>query len=625
MDTKRTVVDLETDALGSGFWWFFWVQFFGAANDNLFKNALIIAVAYRSMSIAGLAPAQVVALCGGLFILPFVLFSTLAGQLADRYRKDAVVRVLKAVEIPIMGLAAWGFACDSLPVLLAALFLMGAQSSFFGPVKYSILPQLLPATRLTAGNALVETGTFLAVLVGTIAGGLAITHGVGAVSAAVLVLALSGWAVSAGLPHLAAASPALRLRFDPVRPLIETLRAVRQHGPLWRAIVGISWFWCVGASVLSLLPEYGKTVLGAGEHAVTALLALVCLGIAAGSWLCARVSRGRVELGVVPFAALGMALAAVDIAWRGTAGAPVAAPSSLRVGIDFFLLAASGGMFVVPLYTTLQEHAEATHRSRVIAASNVLGALFMFAAALALAVLLGAGVSVAQAFALLALLNLGVAWRAYRAAPEFVYRIASAALTRVVYRMRIEGAEHIPARGAAVLVANHVSFIDWLLLAGVCPRPPRFVMYHGYQRLPLLGWFFRDAKVIPIAPQHESEETLDNAFDRIAAELEAGELVCLFPEGKLSRDGVLNEFRTGVERIVERTPVPVVPIAIRGMWGSFFSHKDGRALRRPFRRVWSRISLVVSPQVAAAEVSATALAARIAETGGFARRGQLAA
>jgi len=614
------------DKLGSEFWSFFWTQFLGALNDNLFKNALVIAVTYRSMTVAGLAPGQIVALCGALFILPFVLFSTLAGQLADRCRKDTLVRVVKAAELPIMGLAAWGFARASLPLLLAALFLMGAQSSFFGPVKYSILPQLLPAARLTAGNALVETGTFLAVLAGTIAGGVAIGHGTTLVSLAVLTVALAGWLASWRLPRLAAASPQLRISLDPVRPLLATLRAARQSRPLWLAMRGISWFWCVGAVLLSLLPDYGKTVLRVDEQVVTLLLALVCIGIAAGSWLCARLSRGRLELGVIPLGALGMALAAFDLCRcripelaadvAGIAGF-LAAPGCLRIAVDHFLLAASGGLFVVPLYTLLQEHSQPTHRSRVIAASNILGALFMVASALLLAALLGAGMSIPDIFALLAVLNAAVALYAYRVAPEFVYRFAAAALMRLLYRLRIEGAENIPARGAAIVVANHVSFIDWLLIAGASPRPPRFVMYHGFQRLPLLGWFFRDAKVIPIAPQHESAATLESAFDRIAAALEAGELVCLFPEGKLSRDGCMNEFRSGVERVVRRTPVPVVPIAIRGMWGSFFSHKDGRALRRPFRRVWSRVSLVISPQVEAAEVSAAVLAARVAELGGF--------
>jgi 1-acyl-sn-glycerol-3-phosphate acyltransferase len=231
-------------------------------------------------------------------------------------------------------------------------------------------------------------------------------------------------------------------------------------------------------------------------------------------------------------------------------------------------------MFIVPLYTLIQQRSEARHRSRVIAGSNILGAFFMVLSSLMLVALMAFGFTIPQIFLVLALLNAAVAAYIYRILPEFLLRFVAWIIASVMYRMRTVGRENIPAEGPVLLVCNHVTFVDWLIIASACKRPPRFVMYHRFLKLPFVGWLFRDAKVIPIAPAHENGETLEAAFDRIAEELEAGEVVCIFPEGKVTKDGAMNVFRTGVERIVRRTPVPVVPMALKGMWGSFFSRKE---------------------------------------------------
>jgi 1-acyl-sn-glycerol-3-phosphate acyltransferase len=337
-----------------------------------------------------------------------------------------------------------------------------------------------------------------------------------------------------------------------------------------------------------------------------------------------------VELGIVPIGSLGMSLAAFDLWWVGAPSVPSAdaallgtrafnAPAgSWRVVFDLTALAAFSGLFVVPLYALIQQRSDAAHRSRVIAGSNIMGAVFMVASSVMLIGLLGAGMSIPRIFGILALLNTAVAVYIYQIIPEFLFRFAAWVAANIMYRLRSVGTANIPSEGAAVLVANHVSFVDWLLVASVCERPPRFVMYHGYEKLPFVGWLFRDAKVIPIAPAHESERTMWEAFDRIAAELEAGELVCVFPEGKLTADGGLVAFRPGIEKIVRRTPVPVVPMAIVGMWGSFFSRKDGAPLRRPFRRVWSRVTLIAGPAVAPEQVTAHGLEVAVADLGGFA-------
>lgn len=606
----------------------FWMQFCGAFNDNLFKNALVILVTYRALQLGSLNSASLVALGSGLFILPFFLFSALAGQLADKFSKTTMMRWVKLAEIALMGLAAVGFVSDSLPLLLATLFLMGLQSTFFGPAKYSVLPELLPQQDLTGGNALVETGTFLAILLGTVAGGLLIAaepYGAPIVGAAVVLVAIVGWAASARLPHTAGADPTLRLRLNPFPPLWETLSVAKQNRSVFLSILGISWFWFFGASLLTLLPTYTKTILFADETVITLLLALFCVGIAFGSLLCERLGGRKLELGLVPAGSIGMSLAALDLAFFGI---PFVATGSgelidlkafvtewrnVRILVDFAVLAMCGGVYTVPLYTMVQQRAPEKQRSRVIAANNILNALFMVLSALMLMSAAALDLRMGQIFLALAVLNGMVAIYIYTVIPEFLLRFIAWTIAQIMYRIRVVGRDQVPEHGPAVLVSNHVSFVDWLLITTVTQRPIRFVMYHGFTQLPLVRFLFRDAKVIPIASAKESPELLDQAYDQIEAALAADELVCIFPEGKLTYTGQQSPFKPGVERIIARTPVPVVPIAINGMWGSFFSRKDGKPFRRPFRRFWSRVSLIVGNPVPASDVTAAGLEQRVAE------------
>ncbi len=609
---------------------FFWTQFLGALNDNVFKNALAILVVFHSLSVAGLEPGEIVVLSGGIFIAPFVFFSALAGQLADRHRKPLLVRKVKIAEILLMLVAGYGLGRGELALLLVVLFLMGTQSTFFGPVKYSILPQLVERGELVGANALVEMGTFLAILIGTIIGGVLVSIpevGPSLVAVTVVVIAVAGYASSRFIPALPAENPSLRISLNPLTPLRETIRVTGLNRTVFQSILAISWFWFFGACFIALLPDYGKSVLRGTEHVVTLLLALFCVGTAAGSLLCERLSGGKVELGLVPIGSLGMTVVAFDLFLAGESPVPGAAElgaveflrqsGSWRIVIDFTLIALFSGLYIVPLYALVQQRSAASHRSRVIAGSNILGALFMVAASLMLMALLRAGLSIPQIVLVLALLNIAVAAFIYKTIPEFLYRFVAWVVANVMYRMKVVGLENIPEEGPALLVCNHVSFVDWLIIASACTRPPRFVMYHGFNDIAVARWIFRDAKVIPIAPAHESADVMEQAFDRIAAELEDDRLVCIFPEGKLTKDGELNPFRRGVEKVVARTPVPVVPMALKGMWGSFFSRKDDKALRQPFRRIWSRVTLVIGPAMAPEEVEATALSRRVARLGGM--------
>jgi 1-acyl-sn-glycerol-3-phosphate acyltransferase len=606
---------------------FFWAQFLGAFNDNVFRNSLIVLATFRAVSVLGLPSDEVVAIAGGVFTLPFFLFSASAGQLADKLPKHRLMRWVKGCEIPAMVFGALAIGSENGALLLCALFVMGLQASFFGPVKYGILPQLLDEDDLVGGNALVETGTSLAILLGTIAGGLLLglgEWGPALAGASIVAIAVLGWLASLRVPPVAAESPGLRLSRNPFAPLAETYRITRENRAVYLSVLAISWFWFFGVAMLAILPTYTKDVLGAGERVNTFFLALFCVGIGAGSLACERLSGRRVELGLVPLGSLGMTLFALDLFLASpqappAAGAAVrglrevlAAPGGLRIAFDLAALSASSGIFIVPLYALVQERAEPSQRSRVIAGSNILGALFMVASSLQVTALLALDVTLSWIVCVLALQNAAIAFYVYQTIPEFMLRFVAWILSHVLYRLHSTGRENIPAEGPALLVANHVTFIDWLFIASVCKRPARFVMHADFLSLPGLGFFFRDAKVIPIASARESVETLDAAFDRIAQALADGSVVCIFPEGRLTADGRMSPFRSGVEKIVARTPVPVIPIGLKGLWGSFFSRKGGAALRRPFRRFWSRIDLSVGTPVPPGAVRADDLARRVA-------------
>ena len=604
---------------------FFLTQFLGAFNDNFYKNALVVLITFQAARLTELSPGVLVNLAAGLFILPFLLFSAIAGQFADKFEKSRLIRWTKLLEIGLMLLAALGFALMSLPLLLATLFLMGTQAAIFGPVKYAILPQMLDETELVGGNALVESGTFLAILLGTIVGGLLIEapNGVAWVSAGTLAVAVLGYLSSRAIPPAAAVDPQMKIAWSPVRQTWQMIRFAADERTVFLSILGISWFWFYGAMFLSQFPGFAATVLGGDEKAVTLLLAVFSLGIALGSLLCERLSGKQVEIGLVPFGSIGLTLFGLDLWWAsagleaGAAMRPLAEllaePAVWRILFDLVMLSLCGGFYIVPLYALVQGRSAPSHRSRIIAANNILNALFMVAAAGLGAGLLAAGASVPQLFLVTALLNAAVAIYIYTLVPEFLLRFIVWLLVHTVYRLRVEGIEQVPEKGGAVIVANHVSFVDALIIMAACRRPIRFVMDHRIFRWPILSFIFRTSRAIPIAPASEDRAMMERAFDEVARALEAGELVGLFPEGKISGDGGMSPFRPGIARIVARTPVPVVPMALRGLWGSFFSRKGGAAMTRPFRRgAFSRIELVADAPIEAAEVSPEALYQRVA-------------
>ena len=604
---------------------FFWAQFLGAGNDNLFKFAFTVMVTFGTTSASGLAPALVVQLIAALFILPFLLFSATSGQLADKFDKARLIRLVKNLEIAIMAIALYGFTAKSVPVLLLCTFLLGVHSTLFGPVKYAYLPQQLDERELTGGNGMVEMGTFVAILLGNVVGGLLIAVpevGASYVAWSCLALALLGRVSAQFVPRAPATDAALQINWNPVTETWRNLKLAHGSIVVFRSLLGISWMWFFGAVFLTQFPAFAKDVLGGNEQVASLLLVVFSIGIATGSLLCETLSRRHVEIGLVPFGAFGMSLFAIDLwfASRGlvhgegalTLGRFLAQPAHWRVMADLALLALFAGLYSVPMYALIQMRSLPSHRSRIIAANNILNALFMIASAAMAALLLKAGVTVPQLFLITGLLNLLVAGYIFLVVPEYLLRFIAWIATRLVYRFEVRGDEHIPTEGAAILVCNHVSFVDAILLMAASPRPIVFIMDHRIFKLPVLGTLFRFAKAVPIAPQKEDPQAYEQAFARARAVLDAGDLLCIFPEGAITRDGTLGEFKGGVMKLLEANPVPVVPLALRNLWGSFFSRVEGNAMSKPFRRgFFSRVGLVAGEPVPPAQVTPGGLRERV--------------
>ncbi len=600
----------------------FWTQFLGAANDNLFKFAFTLLATYEAQRWGGVSPATAGFVIGALFVAPFLLFSATAGQLADRVDKGWLMRRVKELEIAIMAVAAAGFALQLAALLYACVFLMGVHSTLFGPVKYAYLPQHLGEDELTGGNGLVEMGTFVAILAGTIAAGVLLeSAGRLAIAAACLALALAGRAAAHFVPASPPDDARVRIEWNPFVETWRNLRMAYAHRAVFHSLLGISWLWFFGSVFLTSFTPFAREVLGGDENVVTLLLAIFSVGIGLGSLACERLSGRKVEIGLVPFGSIGMTVFAVDLwlASRGLApGVPFGAlsflrePAHWRVAADLFLLAFFAGLYSVPLYALIQARAEPSHRARIIAANNILNALFMVVAALMAKSMLDAGLTFPQLFLVVGLMNAAVAAYVYLLVPEFLMRFLCWLLVHTVYRLEKKGLGNIPGKGPAVLVCNHVSFVDPLVILAASPRPIRFVMDHQIFRLPVLSFIFRTGKAIPIAPAKVDERLLEAAYDQVAEALGRGELVAIFPEGRITDDGDLNPFRSGIERIVERTPVPVIPLALKGLWGSFFSRFGGRAMRNPFQRgVLAPIGLEAGGAVPAGDATREALQGRV--------------
>ena len=612
---------------------YFTVQALGAFNDNVYRQAIIGLLIFLGASTeqrglyAILAPA--------IFILPYFLFSAIAGQVAEKLEKQRLIVITTAMEIAIMSLAAVGFLLQAMPLLLVALFCTGVQSTLFGPVKYSVLPSILKPEELTGGNGLVEMGTSMSILCGMIAGGLifqvAGAHGPQAAAIAIVLLAILGNVVARMIPRMDAGAPELKIRWNPVPESLAVLRMAKQQLAVRNAILGVSWFWFFGTLLTSQLPTYAERHLGGAADSATLYvfaLALFSIGTGAGSLLCEKLSGRTVEIGLVPVGAFGMTACLLDLYFARPGVAPVgglelagfwAQPGSLRIVLDLLGIGLFTGIFVVPLFALIQSRTPSSQMARVFAALNIQNSGFIVLAAVAGLVLQGwLGWSGPQLFLALAIANALVAIWIFSIVPEFFMRFVSWLMVRALYRLELHGIEkHVPDEGPALIVCNHVSYMDALILAATIPRPVRFVMYWKIFDIPVMRWIFRTARAIPIAGARENPELMQRAFDAIDAALADGELVGIFPEGALTKDGEIAAFKSGVEKILARAAargqaVPVVPMALRGMWASMWSRRDSRLGRmRVPRRFRARIAVAAEAPVLDPAVTAEALQSRV--------------
>ena len=608
---------------------FFLTQSLNAFNDNVFKQALIALITFGALALNEEQRKIFTQVAAGLFILPFFLFSGISGQLSDKLDKAKIAVWVKTAEIVIMCIGAVGFFTQNLYLLLAMLFMMGLHSTVFGPLKYGILPQVLKPNELTGGNGLVEMATFLAILTGTIAGTTLVLRQSGEIQhlGAILIavvsisLAIIGWLTARAIPAVAAPDATLKVNWNPITSTWHNLQDLRGNRTVLLSCLGISWFWFFGTIYFTQLASYAKETLGGQEGAYNVLLAVFSVGSAIGAVLCEVLSKKRLEIGLVPFGAFGMTIFSVGLYFScpealGSKDLTVqqflAQPQVWKVMVWMLLMAIASGLFIVPLFALVQSRSSVEKRSRIIAANNILNAAFMVTASLLTVLLLKLRFNIPQILLITAILNLAVAIYIFTLVPEFLMRFCCWILINVMYRVKVEGLDNLPEEGPALMVCNHVGFTDPLIIAGCIPRPTVFVMYWKIFQAPGANWLFKTARAIPIAGRNENPEMYARAFAAISAALKAGEVVCIFPEGGLTPDGDVKEFKRGFELALERDPVPVLPMALQGLWGSMFSRWDrhNKKLKLP-RRLFARVALAVGPLIKPEDAKAEVLEAEV--------------
>ncbi|MDB6095896.1 MAG: putative acyltransferase family protein [Francisellaceae bacterium] len=597
----------------------FWTQFLTAFNDNVFKNTIFILFTFSELSSHTPWSGELLTnLAAALFILPFLLFSSLAGQLSDHFEKSRLIFYCKLSEIFITMIAGIALYYNKIELLLLSLFLLGSQAAFIGPLKYSIIPQHLKKSELIGGNALIETGTFMAILLGTILGGLLITFKQGPLIVGLLIntISLLGCAISLSIPKAPSATYNKKIYFNIFKETYRQIKLSQKERSIFLSIIGLSWFWLYGAVFLSQIPSFTKEILKGNPHIATLLMIAFALGIGLGSLSCEKLSDKRIELGLVPLGSIGLSLFALDLInsshgllpHYNSIGHFLQFKTYWHILIDLFLMGAFGGFYTVPLYALLQQRSDEQTRSRIIASNNILNALFMIMGAIGVIILFKMGLNNLEVFMVIAFLNALVAIYIYSLLPEFLMRFLIWILIHTMYKVTHQNLQSIPEHGPAVIVCNHVSFVDALVISAVCRRPIRFVVDHRIFHNPLLKFIFKSAKAIPIASSKENEAIKIKAFDLIEEALLQEDLVGIFPEGQLTNNGEINPFKNGIEYIIKRTPVPVIPLALQGLWGSFFSRKYGKAMKKFPKNWWAfKIGIVAGQAIPAEQVSALAL------------------
>lgn len=572
----------------------FITQFLGAFNDNIFKNALVILITYSVIDNSALSPQIMVTMAAGIFILPFFLFSATAGQLSDKYDKTKLIRIIKFFEVLLMVGAAIGFFMGNTYFLLLILFLMGTQSAFFGPVKYGILPDQLVEKELVGGNALIQTGTFVSILVGTILGGLLILtdHGITLISTLVILVALLGWISSFFIPSTQAAAPDITIKYNIFTETHAIIRHIQRDSTIFRAILGISWFWLFGATFLSQLPTFTKYIIGGNEQVVTLFLAVFSIGIGIGSLLCNKLLKGEIAATYVPLGIIGMTLFTLDLYFAS--GNVVTSSESILMGASTFLgsfthwrilidllgIAVCGGIYIVPLYAMIQSHTEASYRSRTIAGNNIMNALFMVISAVGTSLMLAGDFLVTEVFLTIAILNGLMAIYISSLLPEAVVKSVLQWLFQKVYHLDIKGQENLyKLQDKSIIIANHLSFLDAALISAVLPERVSFAINSQIAKQWWMRPFLLVADTIALDPSNPM--SIRSVIDRV----NQGHKVVIFPEGRLTMTGSLMKVYEGPAMIADKTAAQLLPVIISGAQYTPFSKLRGKVRIRLFPKI----------------------------------------
>ena len=598
-------------------------QFLGAFNDNLYKAGLVALFTFTVLVAEDHENIYVIA-AQGLLSLPFFLFSATAGTLADHFEKSRLISYVKIGELIIAFLIAFAFWSRQPMLMLGVLFLLGTQSAFFGPLKFSILPQHLNNNEIIGGNGVVEMGTFVAILLGTILGtqlvGTEQEQDVSYVVPITLTVLIIGVAV-VGLVssfYIPQAQSLLKSkpRWNPVKVTIGLLKIASERKSVMRSILGVAWFWSLGAVYLAQFPNLTEDYLYGTKSVFTLLLSVITISIALGSLTCEALSRRHIEMGLVPIGAFFISIVGIDL-FFSLNSIPESAPrtiltflqtgGSYRVIIEMILIGFFMGIYVVPLQTLIQVRTPEDRRARVVAANNVMNAALVVCGALwSLLWIRVFQWDIPSLFLFMSILNAVVSVYIFLQVPEFTMRFVVWIISHSLYRVRHRGIDLVPETGSAIIVSNHVSYIDALVLAGAVRRPIRFVMAKDVYEMPFLNYLFRACRTIPIAPKSVDLDTYNKAFEDIEQALQDGDLLCIFPEGRLTPDGEVGEFKSGLMKVLVSTPVPVIPAALKGLWGSKFTH-HGEGLFKGSLKLRSKLGVAISKPIDGTDVEMSVL------------------
>lgn len=541
-------------------------QFLGAFNDNVFKTVVSLLVLTKLTSDSG--GILYLSLTAALFFLPYIFFSALAGYLADKYSKSGIVKATKALEVVVMSIALISFNANSTTGLLISVFLMGMQSALFSPAKYGILPEMLKIKELSKANGFLEFSTFIAIIFGTAVAGFITSNKELNPGYITLGIAFLGFITSFGVNKLPAAGSDKPFQINPFSSNIKTLKIIKQSTPLWLSVLGIAFFWSFGALFQLNILLFSKQQLALSDLQTSLLLATLGLGIGVGSIFAGRASEGKVELGLVPIGSLFLVICNILLS--------IVSGYLPLVYLTVLFLGLGAGFFIVPVQTYLQEFSPKEVRGSYIAASN----FFSFLSMLLITFFFWLTTDYLQftpgfLFFLMGILTIGVTIYLMRLMPEALTRCVNWLSIHAFYRIKTHGRENIPETGGALIVANHVTNVDAMLLLASLPRAVRFIMYRPIYNSPVINPIAKIMKVIPISPE-DGRESIEATLKYAADLIKQGELVGIFGEGALTRTGEMKEFRTGMETIMSHVDAPIIPVYLKGLWGSIFSHEGGK-------------------------------------------------